>query len=216
MRLLPHGRRPSCITSRAQLPDRRAPDPQCRAPGSSQWVLVIGVPSAALQPQVPTQQDEVLGREWSREAQSELELVDVGHGRHAASAGTEQGKTSVPSSALIYRDGMTQKSLPCLTPTGTCWCGCAKKVGAGSFFAPGHDKVAEAALLAVEYGSSVAQLLHGHGYGPGHSVSARAVSEGVWLTCPACDYVGAPASIANHTKKAHAAAIGEQTQGVER
>lgn len=122
----------------------------------------------------------------------------------------------MPPRSLIYRDGMTQKSLPSLTPTGTCWCGCAKKVGTGSFFAPGHDKVAEAALLAVEYGSSVAQLLHGHGYGPGHSVSARAVSEGVWLKCPACDYVGAPASIANHTKKAHAAAIGEQAQGAGR
>ncbi|MEU5510456.1 hypothetical protein [Streptomyces fungicidicus] len=111
---------------------------------------------------------------------------------------------------------MTTKSLPSLTPTGTCWCGCAKKVGAGSFFAPGHDKVAEAALLAVEYGSSVAQLLHGHGYGPGHSVSARAVTDGVWQKCPACDYVGAPASIANHTKKAHTPAIGEQAQGAER
>jgi hypothetical protein len=111
---------------------------------------------------------------------------------------------------------MTTKSLPRLTPTGTCWCGCAKKVGPGSFFAPGHDKVAEAALLAAEYGSSVAQLLHGHGYGPGHSVSARAVSEGVWQKCPACDYVGAPASIANHTKKSHAAATGEQAQGAER
>ncbi|WP_234328049.1 hypothetical protein [Streptomyces sp. NRRL S-37] len=107
---------------------------------------------------------------------------------------------------------MPTKSLPNLTPTGTCWCGCAKKVGAGSFFAPGHDKVAEAALLAAEYGSSVAQLLHGHGYGPGHSVSARAVSEGVWRKCPACDYVGAPASIAHHTKKAHAATGGEQAQ----
>ncbi|GHA53250.1 hypothetical protein PV415_02735 [Streptomyces sp. ME03-5684b] len=98
------------------------------------------------------------------------------------------------------------KSLAHLTPTGTCWCGCAKKVGAGSFFAPGHNKVAEAALLAVEYGSSVAQLLHGHGYSPGHSVSARAVSEGVWAKCPAYDYVGAPASINNHRKKIHTAA----------
>ncbi|GGW24362.1 hypothetical protein GCM10010381_04260 [Streptomyces xantholiticus] len=110
------------------------------------------------------------------------------------------------SRSLIYRDRMTSKPLPHLTPTGTCWCGCATKVGTGSFFAPGHDKVAEAALLAAEYGSSVAQLLHGHGYGPGHSVSARAVSEGVWQKCPSCAYVGAPASIANHNKRAHAAA----------
>ncbi|MFI2374825.1 hypothetical protein ACH5AO_07115 [Streptomyces sp. NPDC018964] len=107
---------------------------------------------------------------------------------------------------------MTTKSLPHLTPTGTCWCGCAKKVGAGSFFAPGHDKVAEAALLAAEYGSSVAQSPHGHGYGPGRSVSARTVSEGVRRKCPARDHVGAPASIAHHTKKAHAAITGEQAQ----
>ncbi|WP_371236960.1 hypothetical protein [Streptomyces pimonensis] len=111
---------------------------------------------------------------------------------------------------------MTAKSLPCLTPTGTCWCGCAKKAGAGSFFAPGHDKVAEAALPAVAYGSSVARLPHGHGYGPGHPVSARAVSEGVWRKCPACDHVGAPASITDHTKKARTAAVGERAQGAER
>lgn len=130
--------------------------------------------------------------------------------------GSEHREGAGPSRSLTYCDDMTTKSLPRLTPTGTCWCGCAKKVGPGSFFAPGHDKVAEAALLAAEYGSSVAQLLHGHGYGPGHSVSARAVSEGVWQKCPTCDYVGAPASIANHTKKSHAAATGEQAQGAER
>ena len=117
---------------------------------------------------------------------------------------------------MTYCDGMTTKPLPNLTPTGTCWCGCTKKVGTGSFFAPGHDKVAEAALLAVEYGSSVAQLLHGHRYGPGHSVSARAVSEGVWRKCPSCDYVGAPASIANHSRKAHAVTVGERPQEAER
>ncbi|CAL9378450.1 hypothetical protein [Streptomyces sp. enrichment culture] len=111
---------------------------------------------------------------------------------------------------------MTTKSLPHLTPTGTRWCGRAKKVGTGSFFAPGHDKVAEAALLAVGYGSSVAQLPHGHGYGPGHSVSTRAVSEGVRRKCSACDYVGAPASIAHHAKKAHAVPVGEQARGAER
>ncbi|MET9759150.1 hypothetical protein ABZ016_08855 [Streptomyces sp. NPDC006372] len=102
---------------------------------------------------------------------------------------------------------MTTMPLPHLTPIGTCWCGCARKVGPGSFFAPGHDKVAEAALLAVEYGSSVAQLLHAHGYGPGHSVSTRAVSEGVWQRCSSCDYAGTRASIANHTKRAHSTAL---------
>ncbi|MGV9943902.1 hypothetical protein [Streptomyces sp. NPDC003401] len=111
---------------------------------------------------------------------------------------------------------MTAKPLPHLTPTGTCWCGCTKKVGAGSFFAPGHDKVAEAALLAVEFGSSVAQLLHAHGYGAGHSVSGRAVSEGVWQKCASCDYVGAPASIANHARKQHSPAATEQAEGAAR
>ncbi|MFC5954907.1 hypothetical protein ACFP51_10515 [Streptomyces pratens] len=70
--------------------------------------------------------------------------------------------------------------------------------------------MAEAALLAAEYGSSVAQLLHAHGYGPGHSVSARAASEGVWQKCSSCAYVGAPASIANHAKRGHASATTEQ------
>ncbi|MGW9494214.1 hypothetical protein ACWG5P_07430 [Streptomyces prasinus] len=102
------------------------------------------------------------------------------------------------------------KPLPHLTPTGTCRCGCTKKVGAGSFFAPGHDKVAEAALPAAEYGSSVAQLLHAHGYGPDHSVSARVVSEGAGRKCPSCACVGAPASIANHTKRDHAPTSTEQ------
>ncbi|MFD8542139.1 hypothetical protein [Streptomyces rubrogriseus] len=69
-------------------------------------------------------------------------------------------------------------------------------------FARGHDKVAEAALLAADYGSSVPQLLHKHGHGPGHSVTAKAVHEGSWEKCPNCAYVGAPASIRLHQKKA--------------
>lgn len=99
---------------------------------------------------------------------------------------------------------MTSNKLPRLIPTGTCWCGCGTETGIGSFFARGHDKVAEAALLAVEYGSSVPQLLHSSGYGPGHSVTAAAVEAGVWTKCPQCTYVGAPASITNHVRKYHA------------
>ena len=34
-----------------------------------------------------------------------------------------------------------------LIPTGKCWCGCGKDVGLGKFFAAGHDKIAEAALM---------------------------------------------------------------------
>jgi hypothetical protein len=51
------------------------------------------------------------------------------------------------------------------TPTGTCWCGCGEQTGSGSYFAPGHDRRGEAALIRLEYGS-VARLLEAHGYGP--------------------------------------------------
>ena len=52
-----------------------------------------------------------------------------------------------------------------LLPTGTCWCGCGKETGIGSFFLAGHDKIAESAVILVEYGS-VHEFLHRHGYGP--------------------------------------------------
>lgn len=99
---------------------------------------------------------------------------------------------------------MTSDRLPRLIPTGTCWCGCGRQVGLGSFFAQGHDKVAEGALLAARYGGSVAQLLHGHGYGPGHSVTADAVSQGAWERCPGhlCDYAGTPTSVRTHQRRA--------------
>ena len=50
-------------------------------------------------------------------------------------------------------------------PTGECWCGCGKEAKRGAFFAPGHDKRAEAAVVKVIYGS-VPQLLLAHGFGP--------------------------------------------------
>ena len=43
-------------------------------------------------------------------------------------------------------------------PTGTCWCGCGEETGHRSFFAPGHDRRAEAAIVRLEYGS-VARLV---------------------------------------------------------
>ena len=96
------------------------------------------------------------------------------------------------------------KNLPRLIPTGKCFCGCGTDVAIGSFFARGHDKVAEAALMAVEYGGSVAQMLHAKGFGPSHSVTHKAVEEGLWQKCPrGCDYVGAPASITNHVNRHH-------------
>lgn len=94
------------------------------------------------------------------------------------------------------------KDTPRLIPTGTCWCGCGTVVSLGSFFAQGHDKIAEAALLAAKYGSSVARLLHHHGYGPDHAVTHDAVTDGNWEQCPQCFYPGAPASVATHRKKA--------------
>lgn len=77
-------------------------------------------------------------------------------------------------------------------------------MGLGSFFAQGHDKVAEGALLAARYGGSVAQLLHGHGYGPGHSVTEAAVADGAWEVCPGlnCDYAGTSGSVRTHRRRA--------------
>jgi hypothetical protein len=89
-----------------------------------------------------------------------------------------------------------------LIPTGMCWCGCGEEAALGKFFTRGHDKTAEAALLAVLYGGSVPQLLREHGYGPERSVTEDALKHG-WQRCvqPGCTYVGAPAGVANHAKK---------------
>ena len=53
-----------------------------------------------------------------------------------------------------------------LIPTGTCWCGCAGEPRIGSFFLSGHDRVAESAVIKVQYGG-VPNFLVEHGYGPG-------------------------------------------------
>ncbi|MCL5962671.1 MAG: hypothetical protein M1358_25740 [Chloroflexi bacterium] len=49
--------------------------------------------------------------------------------------------------------------------SGTCWCGCGRETGRGSFFLPGHDKAAGDAVILVEYGS-VREFLEAHGYSP--------------------------------------------------
>ena len=91
-----------------------------------------------------------------------------------------------------------------LIPNGFCWCGCGREIGLGRFFAQGHDKVAEAALMAVRYEASVPRLLAEHGFGPGKSVTDTAVKAGAWEVCPhGCGYVGAPASVTNHVRKHH-------------
>lgn len=93
-------------------------------------------------------------------------------------------------------------SKPRLLPTGNCWCGCGREVGLGKFFAQGHDKVAESALMAVRYEASVPRLLAEHGFGPDKSVTEAAVNKGGWEGCPrGCGYVGAPASIRNHLNR---------------
>lgn len=53
-----------------------------------------------------------------------------------------------------------------LLPTGKCWCGCGADVPRGSFFRSGHDRRAESAVIAVEYGG-VVEFLSEHGYDPG-------------------------------------------------
>lgn len=91
-----------------------------------------------------------------------------------------------------------------LIPNGICWCGCEKQVGLGKFFAQGHDKVAEAAYMAVHHEASVARLLADTGFAPGgkETIRAAALDRGGWEECPrGCGYAGAPASIANHIRK---------------
>ncbi|WHP16581.1 hypothetical protein [Cellulomonas sp. ES6] len=94
---------------------------------------------------------------------------------------------------------------PRALPAGTCWCGCGADVGRRAFFARGHDKVAEGALLAAKYGGEVAQLLLDHGFGPEpeKSVTAAAVSVGAWERCPVsgCGYPGTPESVRSHRRK---------------
>lgn len=97
-----------------------------------------------------------------------------------------------------------------LIPTGFCWCGCGKEVGLGRFFAQGHDKTAESALIALNWQGSVPHFLHAHGYGPQRSVTRAAVDETDWQECKPCGYRGAPASIRNHQTKYGHSGITEQ------
>jgi hypothetical protein len=61
-----------------------------------------------------------------------------------------------------------------LIPTGTCWCGCGESTASDAFFAAGHDRRAEAAIVKVVYGS-VPDLLVAHGYGPGGKNASQAL-----------------------------------------
>jgi hypothetical protein len=59
------------------------------------------------------------------------------------------------------------KAISELQPNGECWCGCGGlTTSARAFFIPSHDRIAEAALIKLEYGSIV-NMLAKHGFGPG-------------------------------------------------
>jgi len=60
-----------------------------------------------------------------------------------------------------------------LLPTGNCWCGCNQPLDMGSFFAPGHDKRAEAKLIMELFGG-VPQFLVAFGRGPADVVGTDA------------------------------------------
>ncbi|MER6229713.1 hypothetical protein ACFWXI_14170 [[Kitasatospora] papulosa] len=87
------------------------------------------------------------------------------------------------------------------TTVNRCFCGCQTTVGYGRTFAPGHDKIAEAAFLAAHHHGSVAELLKSQGYGPDNPVTDAAVKAGAWKQCEHCAYKGAPESIRNHMAK---------------
>ena len=53
-----------------------------------------------------------------------------------------------------------------LLPTGECWCGCGEETSIGAFFRQGHDKFAESAVIALEFGG-VPEFLVARGFGPG-------------------------------------------------
>ncbi|RPE26600.1 hypothetical protein [Kitasatospora cineracea] len=99
--------------------------------------------------------------------------------------------------------------------TDRCYCGCRTVTGYGRAFAPGHDKVAEAAYLAVHHNGSVAELLRSKGYGPDKPVIDAAVKAGAWEKCDHCDYKGAPGSIRNHMAKVRKAE-NSQREALER
>lgn len=76
---------------------------------------------------------------------------------------TQEHMLGIMPSMLTKDEGRRRKRL---IPTGDCWCGCGQETELGKFFRSGHDKVAEAAVIQVEYGT-VAEFLSKHGFGPG-------------------------------------------------
>ncbi len=63
-----------------------------------------------------------------------------------------------------------------LLPTGSCWCGCGAETGRGSFFLPGHDKIAESAVILAKF-NGVPEFLDQNGFGPGGKNPREALQE---------------------------------------
>lgn len=63
-----------------------------------------------------------------------------------------------------------------LLPTGDCWCGCGSETKRGAFFLPGHDKVAESAVILTRYGG-VPEFLVAHGFGPDQANPREALND---------------------------------------
>ncbi len=62
------------------------------------------------------------------------------------------------------------------TPSQICWCGCGSETRRGSFFLPGHDRAAEAAVIKVQYGG-IPQFLLEHGYSPSGKNPRKALAD---------------------------------------
>jgi hypothetical protein len=100
-----------------------------------------------------------------------------------------------------------QPGLP--APTGSCWCGCGTTVGAASYFAPGHDRIAESVLTAVllaemrtDSPSPVARFLFENRYGADRNLMRRAeeLDVGGWCPAPECGYASTKSAVANHRR----------------
>ena len=61
-------------------------------------------------------------------------------------------------------------------PGGTCWCGCGSGTRSGSFFLPGHDRAAEAAVVTLVY-KSIPAFLAAHGFGPDTRSAIKELAE---------------------------------------
>jgi len=85
--------------------------------------------------------------------------------------------------------------------TRTCWCGCGRETTRGAFWFQGHDKIAEAALNAIDHQDSVAVRLNSRGFGPDKPVIVAAVERGGWTRCERCNYPGRPESVRLHQSR---------------